>query len=1057
METEPKTNRWVGIFFDNRYLLALVSIVTLVAGFSALNGLPRQEDPVITNRGATILTVFPGASADRVEALVTEKIEDELDEIEEIKRLDTTSRAGISVVSVELIDAITKETVEPVHSEIRDALADAAANFPPDVLPPDYDDKRGAVATTLIAALRWTDPEKGADSLGILSRQGEELADRLRRIPGTEVVRLYGQPREEIQVTVDSEALAERSLTPREVANALRRADVKVPAGQLRGSSANLLVEIEGKLESVERVRDVIVIQGDETARTVRVGDVAEVKRGWVDPPTQIAKTQGQRAVIVSARIIEGIRVDKWDAAADQILEDYVDQLGSAITMETVFRQNSYTEARLGQLAGNLLLGSLVVMLVIFLTMGWRRSLIVSSALPLTAAATLFVVSMQGGALHQMSIFGMIIALGLLIDTAIVITDEVRKCLEKGFSRREAVVGALRHLFVPLLSSTLTSVLAFMPILLLPGNAGDFVSSIGGSVVVAVSASFVLSITVIAAFAGLFSALPQRESNRPHRLPKWAREGLTIRWFSRFMEKLIRTSVRRPIVGLGLGAVVPAIGFYLATTLGSQFFPRTDRDMFTVELSLPTVTSVERTDALASIAEETIRQHDGIEAVHWVSGASFPPVYYNLIENRDNASEYAMGVVKADSFKTVAELVPTLQTQLETEFPEAFVQVRKFAQGPPALADVEIRLLGPSIGTLQALGDEVQRRLVEHPGIIHAEASLTRGEPKLWFEPNEVAARAAGIDLAIVADQLQTNLEGLAGGSVLENVEELPVRVRVPAEERTEIDALEDLRLVGAEGAKVPLRAIGSFELRPETGTITRRDGERVNAIRGYAADGALPIEITNEVLADLEASDFTLPVGYRLQVGGEAENQGDAVGNLLLYLPVIITVTIAILILSFKSVRIAIVLLAAAFLSVGYGLFATWAMDFPISFNTILGCIGLIGLAFNDNIVTIAAIFSNPKAKAGDVDAIVEEIMGCGRHLISTTLTTIGSFLPLLILIGGQFWPPLAIVLAGGVGGATFLAAVFSPAAYRLIVARKYRVKEEAEEAAVAGDMVPA
>lgn len=1024
MESPPAiSSRFAGLFFDNRYLLALVTVVTLVAGYSALQSLPRQEDPVITNRGASILTVFPGASADQVEALVSGKIEDELDEIEAIKHLDSTSRAGFSLVSVELADAVTDETVEPIHSEIRDALADAAATFPEAAFAPVYDDKRGAVAATLIVALRWADPDKNAESAGILSRQAGELADRLRRVGGTGLVRIYGAPQEEVQVIVDPEALAQRGLTPALVAAALREADVKVPAGQLRSTGANILVEVEGRFESLDRIRNVIVLQAGDSARTVRVGDVATVSRAWQDPPEQIARRNGTRAVIVSARIVDGMRVDLWDEAAGKVLAEFTEGLGTAIAVETVFRQNDYTTARLRELAGNLVLGGIVVLFVVFLTMGWRRSLIVSAAIPLTAAATLFVLSVQGGALHQMSIFGMIIALGLLIDTAIVITDEIRKWLEDGHSRRESVVGALRHLFVPLLSSTLTSVLAFLPILLLPGNAGDFVGSIGGSVIVAVSASFVLSITLIASFAGLFSAMPLPDA-KPFRLPQWMREGLTIPPLTDFMRWLIRHAVKRPLLGIGLGMVVPIAGFVLAGTLGSQFFPRTDRDMFTVALSLPSVTPVEMTDAIAQEAEAMIREHEGIEAVSWVSGASFPPVYYNLLELRDNSSEYTMGVVTADTFATVARLVPVLQGELEEAFPGAFVQVRKFAQGPPSLADVEIRILGPGLDQLKDLGDEVQRRLAEHPGIIHAESTLTRGEPKLWFRPDETEARAAGLEPGAIAAQLETNLEGLRGGTMLEAVEELPVRVRVPSERRSEIDSLADLRLVASGGAQVPLRAVGEFALAPAAGAITRRDGERVNIIRGYAADGALPIEITKEIVAGLEAGGFTLPPGYRLELGGEAESQGDAVGNLLLYLPVIITVTIAILVLSFRSVRIAGILLAGAGLAVGYGLFATWVMQFPLSFNTILGCIGLVGLAFNDNIVAIAAIHANPKARAGDVEAIVAEILGCGRHLISTTLTTIGSFLPLLILIGGQFWPPLAIVLAGGVGGATFLAA---------------------------------
>jgi len=1046
MNETPRDSRLAALFFDNRHLLALVVVVTLVAGFSALQNLPRLEDPVITNRNPIILTPFPGASADRVEALVTEKIEDELDEVDAIKHIESTSRSGFSLVALELQDAVTKETVQPIHSEIRDALADAVRQFPPGARAPEYDDKRNPVAYTLITALRWDEgagAPQGADSLGILSRQAEELADRLRNVAGTEIVRLYGQPEEEVRVTIDPAALAELRLTPRDVAGALRRADVKVPAGQLRGDRADLLLEVEGKLDTLDRVREIIVRQGDGASRTVRVGQVAEVTRNWREPPRQIALTEGERAVFVAARLEEDRRVDRWDAEADRVLSTFRDEVGGAVAVDTIFRQSEYTTARLGELAGNLLLGCLVVMATIFLTMGWRRSLIVSAALPLTAAATLFVISLGGGKLHQMSIFGMIIALGLLIDTAIVVTDEVRKYLAWGHSRRDAVIGALRHLFVPLLSSTLTSVLAFMPILLLPGSAGDFVGSIGGSVITAISASFLLSMTVVAALAGRFSGDVGGATGGGSAWTRWMREGLNPKGFGHAMGAVIRLAVRRPLAGLAFGAVVPVAGFLLAQTLGSQFFPRTDRDMFTVEITLPSATSIRESVEVAGEAEKLVRDHEGIHRVHWLAGASFPPVYYNLIENQDNSSEYVMGVVDADTFRTVNDLVPRLQEQLDRAFPGALVQASKFAQGPPADADVEIRLLGPGIDTLQRLGDEVQRRLAEHPGIVQAESTMTRGEPKLWFHLDEAEARAAGIEPALLADQLETGLEGLAGGSILESVEEMPVRVRIPGGRRDEIADIADLRLVGAGGVRVPLRALGEFELRPETGAITRRDGERVNTVRGYAATGALPIDITNEVMGELEDAGFRLPPGYRLELGGESENQGEAVGNLLLYLPVIVTLTLSILVLSFRSVRVAGILVAAAGLAVGYGLLATWAMQFPVSFNTILGCIGLVGLAFNDNIVALAAIHADPAARRGDVDAIVRQILGCGRHLVSTTLTTIGSFMPLLILIGGQFWPPLAIVLAGGVGGATFLAAVFTPAAYRLVAARKRRNTE--------------
>ncbi|MEM7145617.1 MAG: efflux RND transporter permease subunit [Verrucomicrobiota bacterium] len=1043
-EKQKKPHPLAALFVQNRHLLVLFVMVAIVGGLSALKGLPRLEDPVITNRFPLVITAFPGASADRVESLVSEKIEQELKEIPEIKHIDSTSRAGVSVISIELADAVTAETNKPVFSEIRDRIGDAAATFPPEVLPPDFDDKRNAVAFTLTTALKWEDGSE--EKLGILTRQAEELADRLRAVSGTELVRLYGEPDEEIAVTVDQDELAALGLTMDAVSVALQRADAKVPSGQLRGREASILVEVQGELDSVERIRSVPLLVDGDTGRTVRVGDVAAVGRGYRDPPGEIAVADGGRAVYVAARVLDDRRVDEWSAAAKAVVAQFREDIGGGIVVEDVFDQETYTTERLSDLSGNLLLGALVVLAVVFVTMGWRSSLIVGLALPMTASLTLFVVALNGGALHQMSIFGMIIALGLLIDNAIVMTDEVGKNRRKGLGPVDAMSAAVRHLFLPLLSSTLTTMLAFMPILLLPGNAGDFVSSIASSVIVALGASFLVAMTVIGAFAALWGGAGKRVGDGGVRGEevgrRWWVDGVRAPRLVKGARAAIGFLVERPYLGIGTALVVPIVGFLAAGTLGSQFFPRTDRNMFEVEVWLPTESSVENTRRVAEEIEATIRERAAVSKVDWLVGGSFPPVYYNLVMNQDGASNYAHGIVTATDFESVSAMIGGLQEEIDEKFPEAQVVVTKFAQGPPVDADVEIRLLGPGIETLQDLGEEVRVLLAEHPGILQTQVTMPRGEPKLWLNADEEEARLAGLRLTDIAGQLQGKLEGRTGGSVLEGIEEMPVRIRYDRERRDDVVDIEDANLVTSGGEEwIPLAALGEMELRPEQGGITRRDGVRVNQVFGFARPDALAIGITSDVIAALDEKGFVLPAGYRLEVGGESENQAEAVGNLMLYLPVILVLTVAILILSFRSVRIASILLMVAPLSAGFGLLATWAMQFPLSFNTIIGSMGLMGLAFNSSIVVLAAIRADGRAKAGETGAIVTAVLGSGRHLVSTTLTTMGSFLPLLIFIGGQFWPPLAIVLVGGVGGSTLLAMTFTPAMYRLLACPEQKV----------------
>jgi len=1021
--------RLLTLFHDNRHLLVLTIVVSLLAGIAALRALPRLEDPRITTRNAIVVTPYPGASAERVEALVTEPLERALLEISEISELDSTSRAGISSIAIELEAAVEADTNEAVFSRIRDKLAEAASRLPSDALPPQFDDERGATAFTLIVAL--IDPQPGASRLGLLARHADDLADRLRNLPGTELVRIYGNTQEEIRVELDPTRSAHLGLSPAEVAAALAGADPKQPAGQLRSQQLRVLLEVAGELDGAARVSAVPVRAGADGS-IVRVGDIAEVHRDWRRPPAQIARYNGTRAVFVAARMAPSERVDQWAERARARVADYAAGPGSALRIETVFDQSRYTGERLGMLTQNLLLGAGLVMLVVFVSMGWRAASAVGIALPMVAALSLLGILVAGGALHQMSIFGMIIALGLLIDNAIVVTDEVRRRRSRGDAPRQALAGTLRHLFAPLAASTLTTMLAFMPVLLLPGNAGDFVGWIGGSVVLAVGLSFAVAMTVVAALAA--------RTIRPVTNGHWVERGIDLPALATLSRQLLLAGLKRPGLSMAAAATPALIGFVLATQLGSSFFPPVDRNMFDIKVWLPPSAAVERSDAMTARIDRLLAGHQEVQAVHWLSGNSFPSVYYNLVMNRDNQPNFAQGVVVTETASQVDRLVPRLQQALNAELPEARVVVEKFGQGPPSNAPVEYRLTGPEPSALVRLGERLRTALSEHPQVVQTQMTLTDGEPRLRLEADEPRVRLSGLVLGDLADALEHGLEGRIGGSVIEDRTELPVRVRYPDSARNDWAALAGFRLAGAGDSHIPLAALGAFRLEPEYGAITRYNTERANTVQAYTVAEALPIDVTFEVLEALDAEGFELPSGYRLTVAGEAEQNAEATGNLAIYAPLLLTLMIATLILVFRSVRIFVILMTVGGLSAGLGLAATWAIDFPISFNTILGTLGLIGVAFNNSIVVLAAILADPQARAGEVEAITAQALGTGRHLLSTTLTTIGGFLPLLIFTGGNFWPSLAIVLAGGVAGAMLLALYFTPAAYRLLNARERR-----------------
>ena len=1018
------------LFFRNRHLLWLSVAVILAGGVSAALSLPRLEDPRIVHRGPIIITPVPGASAERVEALVTEVLEDALDEIDEIKDIESTSRAGVSVVSIELAPSVTSRNNEQLFAEIRDKVGDAVGELPAEAGEPFIDDKRDPVAFTLVAGVTW-DSQRDVQ-MGLLSRLAEDLADRLRNVDGTEIVRVYGAPEEEIAVRVDRDELAEIGLSAAAVARIVEQADAKRPSGVLRGGRSDVLIEVAGELDTVARVARVPIAVGAADS-VLTVGDVARVERGWRTPESEMAYVDGRRSVLVAARVVGDIRVDKWARAADRVLAGFQREQGPGVRVDRVFEQERYTSDRLAVLIGNLLAGAGVILAAVFVIMGLRPAVIVAMALPLVVSLVLFGWQLTGGAIHQMSIFGLIIALGLLIDNAIVMTDEVTTHRARGARPEEAVGRAVRHLFPPLLASTITTILAFAPIMLLPGSAGDFVGSIGTSVILAIAASFVVSMTIIASLAGLF-ARPAAPSARR----RWYRDGLAPRWLSGLYVRSLGAVYATPVAAIALAAALPLAGLAVAPTLGNQFFPPVDRNMLEVRLWMPSDAAIGATADEAASVEETLRGLDGVEHVSWMVGGSYPSVYYNLIMSQDRSPRYAHAVVTTSSPEATKRLLDEAQLLLDERHPSARVIVRQFAQGPPVVADVEYRVFGPSLRRLQEIGDGLRVALQAHPDVVHTEETMPRGEPKLFFAADEDAARIAGLALSDVALQLESALEGSAAGSVIEDLEQLPVRVRYAHAHRRSLDQIASTSLVALGSERwTSAAALGDFELRPELGGITHFDSERTNTIKAYVRNGALPIDVSADVLARFESEGGGLPDGYRMEFGGAGEQDAEARENLAMYAPILATLMVATLVLAFRSVRYAIILGGVAFFSLGLALLSTWAISFPISFNTILGTLGLVGVALNDSIVVLAAIRADPRAASGDRRAIVAAVVGCTRHVVATTATTIGGFGPLLLFVGGDFWPSLAVVFVGGIGGATLVALLFVPGAYLLTTRR--------------------
>ncbi len=1014
------------LFFRQPRLVLLALLMILSAGLSALVSVGRQEDPTITNIFATVTTVFPGADPARVEALVTAKIETELREIPEIETIESASAAGISVISIDLIETIPPETIEQIWAQVRDGVEDARRVFPAGVLEPEFDSD-GAGGYAAIFAL--TLPE--GFSLARAAREAEALADRLRAVPGTKLVELHGLPDEEVLVTLNPARAAALGLTADEVSAAIRAADAKVQAGRLRGEEKDLLVNLTGEITSLDRLRGV-VLREDEASRVTLLGDVADITRGPRLPLAEAALYRGQPAILVSAKLAEGLQVDRWMSDIRGAVDLQAQTLPWGLTIETIFDQSRYTTERLTEVGLNMLIGVLLVVAVLFVTLGWRSALIVAMVLPVVSLASVATLNALAVPIHQMSVTGLIVALGLLVDAAIVMTDEVGKRLRAGMDRLTAVSSAVRLLTMPLAASTATTILSFLPLLLLPGPAGDFVGSIAISVIVMLAWSFVVAVTITPAMAGRW--LVQGDGGVP-------REGMLMRGF----RWLLALSLANPLRTVAVSLVLPVLGFISLPGLTPQFFPGVDRDQFHIEVDLPPGTVIDETLRVAKEIDTRLAAQEGIAGVAWVIGRSAPAFYYNMVGDRDQAPAFAQALLRTTSPAATEALLASLQRDLPPAFPQARFVIRGLTQGPPVDAPVELRLAGQDIDALRLAGEELRARLSEVPELALVRTGISGGTPRLTLEVDEVRARLIGLDLGQVARQMEAGLEGVTGGSLLEGTEELPVRVCLGAGLRSDPVAIGDMLIVppgaaqmAASGAwpAVPLSSLGLLRLEPSESTITRRNGERVNTVQAFLLPGILPAVALAKAMAVLEQEGYQPPQGIRLETGGDSDARDSTVQALVAPLGIIVTLSIAVVVITFNSFRLTLIAFLVAGLSAGLSILSLAVFDYPFGINAIIGVIGSIGVSINAALIVLSALQADPRAAAGDRAAMADVVAGSARHIISTTVTTFGGFLP-LILAGGGFWPPFAMSVAGGVALSVTLAFAFTPQMFALTLAR--------------------
>ncbi|WP_116364257.1 efflux RND transporter permease subunit [Parahaliea mediterranea] len=1026
------------VLFRHRRFVALLVIIILATGISSMRSIGRQEDPSITNFLATVTTFFPGAGPGRVEALVTRPLEDELRRIPEIDEISSTSSAGVSFLNIKLEETLSKQAIQRAWTEIRDTLGDVSNRFPPGASAPVFDDDRLTAYTTIIAL---SAAEDRPVSLSLLHRIALDLADAARNVSGTERVDLYGEPAEEVRVAVDEAALASRGLSLAQVTQALQQADPKIAAGRASGAGNDLLVEVSGEFDSLARIRDVTLHAG--SGGSVRVGDIARVYKSHTTPPPAMAIVNGRPGILVAVAMSDGLQVDRWSQQFAAFLDDWRANAPGGLEVTTTYDQSVYTQARLQGVIENLVVGVVLVLLVLLITLGWRAAVVVAVILPLCGLMSMTLLYYWGVAIHQMSVTGLIVALGLVVDGSIVMTDEIRKHLQRGETPLQAITASVHRLRVPLLSSTLTTILAFMPMVVLPGPSGDFMGSIAKAVVVMLGSSLLLAMTLTPVLAArLLPASLKREHH-------WWEQGMDSGRGGRLLSHALDWALRYRGASIALALALPLTGFLAFPSLTAQFFPGTDRDQMYVQVKLPDGRSIYDTAALVEQLDAKLRAEPLVRRVDWTLGESPPAFYYNMYRNREGIASWAEALVLTHDENQTDNLIRRLQQEVDREFPQARVIVRGIDQGPPVMAPLEVEIYGPNLERLRALGEQFRRRMEQVPDVTHSNASLSGGAPKLVFNVDEGRAQLAGLSLADAANTLDASLRGLTGGELLEDTQRLPVRVRLAEEDWGGAQDIASLRIAGtAAGATGPgepamggvaMGMLGTPQLLPSSSPISRKNGERVNIVQAFLMRGVLPEEALKSLQADLAANPIALPAGYHYQFGGDSDVRADVVEQIMAPMGTILAAMLATIVMTFNSWRLSAIAGLVFVCSLGLSLLSLALFRYPFGVQAMIGVIGSIGVSINAAIIIMTALQENAQASQGNALAARQVVMDSSRHIVSTTVTTFGGFLP-LILEGSQFWPPFAMAIAGGVLLSTVISFFLVPPLFCAAVTLKNR-----------------
>jgi multidrug efflux pump len=1006
----------------HRPLVLFMILLLGAAGVFSYFNLGRAEDPNFTIKVMVVNVSWPGATASEMQAQVADKIEKKLQELPFLDRVESYSRPGVSFIRVILTDRTPPSRVKELWYQVRKKVGDIRGNLPSGINGPYFNDEYGDVYSALYMLT--------ADGLtpAELKARAEDIRQRLLRVQDVNKVDIVGERPERVFIEFSHAKLATLGLTPQQIFDSVTRQNAVVAGGAVDTAADRINLRVTGAFNAADAIAGVPV-QAD--GRVFRLGDIAQVKRGYEDPATFLVRTGGKPAIGLGVSMQDGANIVTLGENLKRAMRAVTSELPVGIEVTQIADQPQIVEHSVSEFLESFVEALAIVLVVSFISLGWRTGIVVALSVPLVLAIVFLVMYGSGMDLHRITLGALIIALGLLVDDAIIAIEMMVVKMEQGWDRARAATFAWTSTAFPMLTGTLVTAAGFLPVGFAKSSAGEYAGGIFWVVGLALIASWFVAV-LFTPYLGL-KLLPDFAKHGVHENPDAIYDTRIYRALRRVIEFCL--TWRKSVVVVTVLMFVASVGGF--RFVQQQFFPTSTRTELFLEMRMPEGTAIGATDAVAKKAEAMIVGDPDVATYTSYVGQGAPRFWLGLNPVLPNPN-FAQIVIVTKDLEGRERVKAKLEKAIaEGELPAARTRVDRFVFGPPVGFPVQFRVLGPDPMKVRAIAEDVRKVMVANPKIIDPHLDWTEQVKSIRLEVDQDRARALGLTPQDVSQTLQTLLSGVTISQYREGIENIDVVARAVDAERLDLSRLPTLTITTRNGVAVPLSQIARLNYEYEEPIIWRRNRDIVLTVRGDVVDGVQPPDVSNEVAPKLQSIKDALPYGYRIETGGSIEESAKANVALAAVFPVMAVVMLALLMIQLQSFsRLALVFVTAPLGLIG----ATGALliaNKPFGFVALLGLIALAGMIMRNTVILVDQIDHDIAEGHTRYQAIIDATVRRARPVVLTALAAILGMIPLARSI---FWGPMAITIMGGLLVATALTLLVVPALYALW----FRVKRD-------------